>query len=152
MDWPIEESVLPVPASHAWRALAVKGKSLRSFCYVGVEPVRDRLLINIQNPERRGLNPLRAGRPEGGPSPLRAGTGYEPGRGGGEEGKPQATAPHPTVGTGLSSHRCGAAAAARSWCHPYRSLRGPQLQTPAVRNSAPRPERPRSPGPSVQAG
>lgn len=53
------------------------------------------------------------------------------------EGKPQAPAPHLTAGTGLSRHRCGATTA-RAWYHPFRSLRGPELQTPASRVSEPR--------------
>lgn len=85
-----------------------------------------RLLMNIQS-QGRGLNPLPAGRPEGSPSPPRAGTGYEPGRLGGE-GRPQATAPRLTAGTGLSRHRCGAAAAGAPW-YLSQSLRGSKSWT-----------------------
>lgn len=52
-----------------------------------------RLLINIQI-RGRGLNPLRAARPEGSPSPPRAGTGYEPGRLGGGEAPGDRPPPH----------------------------------------------------------
>lgn len=58
-------------------------------------PPGTRLLMNIQNTgRRRGFNPLLAGRPEGGPSPPRAGTGYEPRRLGGGEAPGDRPPPH----------------------------------------------------------
>lgn len=88
--------------------------------------------MNIQLLGRRGLNPSLAGRPEGGPSPPRAGTGYAPGRRG--EGKPGATAPRPTAGSGLSRPRCGAATAVGSPLPSSQEPEAPRVLNPGIRN------------------
>lgn len=109
-----------------------------------------RLLMNIQKPERRGrLNPLLAGRPEGGPSPLRAGTGYEPGRLGGGEAPGDRPPPH-----------CwDRALQPQMYVAPPPPESAPPIPEPegstVADSSLPKLHRvlrdPRSPGPSVQA-
>jgi hypothetical protein len=101
--------------------------------------------MNIQTMGRRGLNPSLAGRPEGGPSPPRAGTGYEPGRQGGKGGLGRPP-PTPQLGPNSLHPRCGAAAATGAPCHPSWNLRGPESRTWASGISAPHLARPRSPG------
>ena len=112
-----------------------------------------RLLMNIQKPERRGLNPSLAGRPEGGPSPPRAGTGYEPGRLGGGEApgdrppphcwdralQPQMyVAPPPLEPAPPIPEPEGSTVADSSLPKLHRVLRDPEAQAPASRLEDPR--------------